>query len=97
MQNTELDTLVARMQQVLDRDYAHLEWKVLVLGAPRAETPNEPWVFVHARTRDFRYGCRIGRSRTAVVAAPTLRFLLAELVAEVEQRLAERARAASSA
>ncbi len=95
MQDTDLDTLVERMQQVLERDYAYLEWRVLVQPEPSAGASAEPWLFVHARTRDFRYGCRIGRSRTAVVAAPTLRFLVADLVAEVERRLADRAASAS--
>jgi hypothetical protein len=59
-----------------------------------AEAAAKPWLFVHARTRDFRYGCRIGRSQTAVLQAPTLRFLIADLVAEVERRLADRAASA---
>ena len=82
MQDTDLDTLVERMQQVLERDYAYLEWRVLVQAEPNAGGIAEPWLFVHARTRDFRYGCRIGRSRTAVLQASTLRFLVADLVAE---------------
>ncbi len=95
MQDTDLDTIVERMQQVLERDYAYLEWRVLVQAEPSAGAAAEPWLFVHARTRDFRYGCRIGRSRTAVLQAPTLRFLVADLVAEVERRLAARAASAS--
>jgi hypothetical protein len=91
MQDAELDLITERMQQVLERDYAYLEWRVLV--QPDADA--ELWLFVHARTRDFRSGCRIGRSRTAVLQAPTLRFLVAELVAEVERRLSEWAASAS--
>lgn len=94
-QDPDLDTLVARMQQVLERDYASLAWRVLVQAEPGAGADAEPWLFVHARTRDFRSGCRIGRSRTAVLQAPTLRFLVADLVAEVERRLADHAAAAS--
>ena len=93
MQDTDLDTLVKTMQQVMDREYAYLEMRVLVQAEPGASA--EPWLFVHARTRDFRYGCRIGRPRTAVLQAPTLRFLIADLVVEVERRLAERAASAS--
>lgn len=95
MQDTDLDTLVEPMQQVLERDYAYLEWRVLVQADAERGPSAEPWLVVHARTRDFRYGCRIGRSRTAVLQAPTLRFLIADLVAEVERRLAERAASAS--
>ncbi len=95
MQDTDLDTLVERMQQVLERDYAHLEWRVLVQAGPEGGSSAEPWFFVHARTRDFRYGCRIGRSRTEVLKAPTLRFLVADLVAEIERRMADRAASAS--
>ena len=95
MQDTDLDTLVERMQQVLERDYDYLAWRVLVQAEPGAGAAAEAWLVVHARTRDFRYECRIGRSRTAVLQAPTLRFLVADLVAEVERRLADRAAAAS--
>lgn len=94
MQNADLDTLAERMQQVLDRDYAHLLWRVLVQGDAEAEASPDPWLVVHARTRDFRSGCRIGRSRAAVLRAPTLRFLVADVVAEVERRLADRAASA---
>jgi hypothetical protein len=95
MQDTDLNVIAERMQQVLERDYAYLEWRVLVQAESGAGAFAEPCLFVHARTRDFRYGCRIGRSRTAVLQAPTLRFLVADLVAEVEGRLADRATAAS--
>jgi hypothetical protein len=95
MQDTDLNVIAERMQQVLERDYAYLEWRVLVQAESGAGADAEPCLFVHARTRDFRYGCRIGRSRTAVLQAPTLRFLVADLVAEVEGRLADRATAAS--
>ncbi len=95
MQDTDLNTIADHMQQVLEREYGHLEWRVLVQPAPDAAPSAELWLFVHARTRDFRYGYRMGRSRTAVVAAPTLRFLVAELVVEVERRLADRGASAS--
>ncbi len=89
MTNKNIDATVAQMQQLLEQEYARLEWRVLLSPAPPDGTANEPWVFVHARTRDFRYRCRVGRPWTTVVAVPTLRLLVAELAAEAEQRLAE--------
>jgi hypothetical protein len=67
-----------------------------VQEAVGAEAASDRWLVVHARTRDFRYGCRVGRARLAVLREPTLRFLAAEAVAEVEQRLAELAVASSA-
>jgi hypothetical protein len=95
MQDTDLNIIAERMQQVLNREYASLEWHVLVQAEPGAGAAAEPWFFVYARTRDFQYGWRIGRSQTAVLQAPTLRFLVADLVAGVERRLADRAASAS--
>jgi hypothetical protein len=51
-QDTDLNIIAERMQQVLERDYAYVEWRVLV--QPDADA--EPWLFVHALTGDFRYG-----------------------------------------
>ena len=79
------------MQQLLERDYARLEWRVLVGPSPSQGEAQDPWVFVHARTRDFRFRCRVGRPWTTVMAAPALTLLVAELAAEAEQRLAEQA------
>ncbi len=73
------------------RDHARLEWRVMVSPTPPDGTAKEPWVFVHARTRDFRYRCRVGRPWTTVMATPTLTLLVAELAAEAEQQLAEQA------
>ena len=54
IQDTELDKVVEHMQQVLEREYAYLEWRVLVQTESGAGTAAEPWVFVHARTRGVR-------------------------------------------
>ncbi len=91
MAGKDIETTVAQMQQWLERDYARLEWRVLVSPTPADRTANEPWVFVHARTRDFRFRCRVGRPWTTVMAAPALTLLVAELAAEAEQQLAEQA------
>ena len=91
MTNKNIDATVAQLQQLLEQEYARLEWRVLLSPAPPDGTANEPWVVVHARTRDFRYRCRVGRPCTLVMAASTLRLLVAELAAEAEQRLAEQA------
>ena len=83
------DATVATMQQILERDYPHLEWRVRCSppsGAVRAE---DAWVVVHARTRDFQYRCRVGRSWTRVAASPTLESLVAELAAEAQRSLAQ--------
>lgn len=93
MQDTDMDALAERMQQVLERDYVHLEWRVLVPAEGGVPSSPASGIVVHARTRDFRYGCRVERPRTMVLQAPTLRFLVAEVVAEVEHRLAELAAA----
>ena len=84
-----IDATVAKMQQILERDYPHLEWRVRFTPAAPAEHPANPWVVVHARTRDFQYHCRVGRSWTLVAASPTLERLVAELAAEAERALAQ--------
>ena len=89
MSDTEIEATAARMQQILEREYAHLEWRVLVSPAAQDRDRDEPAIFVHTRTRDFRYRCRIGRVWTAVVAAPTLRLLVADVAAEAERCLAQ--------
>ena len=71
------------------RDYAHLEWRVLSSQPASSELPDEPLVYVHARTRDFRHRCRSARPWTLVAAAATLWHLAADLAAEAEQRLTE--------
>ena len=86
-----IDATAAEMQQVLERDYAQLEWRVLLSPAPRGTAATEHQIHVHARTRDFRYRCRVSRSWPVVQAAPTLRLLVAELAREAEQLLGEQA------
>ncbi len=83
-----IDATAAEIQQVLERDYAHLEWRVLVSPAPHGQVATEPVIHVHARTRDFRYRCRVSRPWPVVRAASTLRLLVAELAGEAEQLLA---------
>jgi hypothetical protein len=94
MTNKHIDATVAQMQQLLEQEYARLEWRVLLSPAPPDGTANEPWVFVHARTRDFRYRCRVGRPWALVQGARSLRRLVADLAAEAEQRLADQVAAA---
>ena len=89
MTQTAIATSLAQIQQLLERDYPHLEWRVLFNPAPAEQTATEPWLFVHARTRDFRTRCRVGRPWTVVAASPTLRMLVAELAAEAEQALVQ--------
>ena len=94
MTTNDIDVTVAQMQQLLEREYAKLEWRVLVSPTRPDGTANEPWVFVHARTRDFRYRCRVGRPWALVQGARSLRRLVADLAAEAEQRLADQVAAA---
>ena len=80
---------VATMQQILERDYLHLEWRVRFSPPSSAAQAGEVWVFVHARTRDFQYRCRVGRPWSAVAASPTLARIVADLAAEAERALAQ--------
>ncbi len=91
MTNKDIEAMVAQMQQLLERDYARLEWRVRVGPVPRPAESHDPWVFVHARTRDFQYRCRVGRPWTAIAASPTLGELATELAAEAERLLAQQA------
>lgn len=94
MSQQAIDDAITSIQQILDRDYGHLEWRVLSSQPATSELPDEPLVYVHARTRDFRHRCRIARPWTTVTTAPTLRLFVAEIAAEAEQRLADQAAAA---
>ncbi len=67
-----IDATAAELQQVLERDYAHLEWRVLVSPAPHVTEASEHQIHVHARTRDFRYRCLVSRSWRRVRVARTL-------------------------
>ena len=91
---TDMNAMVAQLQQMLEREYPQREWRVLAGAPPAAGEADEPWVFVHGRTRDFRYRCRVGRPWVAVRRARSLRLLVAELAAEAEQHLADQAGAA---
>ena len=79
------------MQLLLERDYAHLEWRVLASPAPHGKESTEPAIHVHARTRDFRYRCRVSRPWPVVRATRTLHILVAEVAVEAEQLLAAQA------
>ena len=89
MSQQAIDATVATIQQILERDYPHLEWRVRFTPAAPAEHDADPWVVVHARTRDFQYRCRVGRPWTLVAASPTLESLVAELAAEAQRTLAQ--------
>ena len=91
MANTQktIDATVAKMQAILDHDYPGLEWRVLFRQEPPETPGGAPWLYVHARTRDFRTRCRVGRPWTVVAASPTLHLLVAELVAEAKEALAQ--------
>ena len=84
-----IDATIATMQQILERNYPHREWRVRVSPAPPADHHADPWVVVLARTRDFQYRCRATRPWTLVAASPTLEIIVAELAAEAERALAQ--------
>ena len=75
------DNTIASIQQILDRDDTHLAWRVLSSQPATSELQDEPFVYVHARTHDFHYRCRIARLWTTVNTAPTLRLFVAEVAA----------------
>ncbi len=89
MSDKQRDASIAHIQRILDRDYGGLEWRVLRSPPPGVADPSEPAVAVYARTRDFRYRCRVDRPWSAVATAPTLELFVAGIAAEAEQRLAE--------
>ncbi len=93
MSQQALNDTVATIQQILDRDYVHLEWRVLTSPPVSTGVEDELVLYVHARTRDFRSRCRVARAWSAVLAAPTLRLLVADVAAEAERTLAEQAAA----
>ena len=84
-----INATVATMQQILERNYPHLEWRVRFTPAAPAEHHADPRVFVHARTRDFRYRCRVDRPWTDIETGTTLGLLVADLAAEAEGVLAQ--------
>jgi hypothetical protein len=89
MTDKDLGKAVDELQQLLDRDYAHREWRVLFSPSPPGDKAHEPAITIHARTRDFRYRCRVSRPWSLVQRAPSLRLLAAEVAAEAEQQLAD--------
>ncbi len=91
MSQPAIDTAIATLQQILDRDYVHLEWRVLASHPVDTGSEDESVVYVHARTRDFRYRCRVARHWSMVLAAPTLRLFVAEVAAEAELLLSNQA------
>lgn len=95
MTQPAIDTAIATLQQILDRDYVHLEWRVLAYHPVDTGSEDDSVVYVHARTRDFRYRCRIARPWTTMAAAPTLRLVVADVAAEAERTLADQAGAGS--
>ncbi len=94
MSQPAIDTAIATLQQILDHDYVHLDWRVLASPPVDTGSEDESVVYVHARTRDFRYRCQVARPWTTVAAAPTLRLFVADVAAEAERALAEQAGAA---
>ncbi len=91
MSQPAIDTAIATLQQIFDRDYVHLEWRVLASPPVNAESDDQAIVYVYAGTRDFRYRCQVARPWTTVAAAPTLRLFVAKVAAEAERRLADQA------
>jgi hypothetical protein len=91
MTQRQLETFIASIQEILDRDYPHLEWRVRLSPLSSAPEQDELIVFFHARTRDFRYRCRVDRSWYSVQAAQSIRLLVADLAAEAERLLADQA------
>ena len=91
MSQQAIDDTVAHIQKILDRDYVHLEWRVLASQPANSEPEDEPFVYVHARTRDFRSRCHVARPWSMVLAAPTLRLFVAEVPAEAELLLSNQA------
>ncbi len=62
MSQSTIDDTVASIQQILDRDYVHLEWRVLASPPANTGSEDKSIVYVHARTRDFRYRSHVARA-----------------------------------
>ncbi len=88
MTQKAIETTLAKIQQLLERDYPHLEWRVRFHPAGTEEPAREATLAVSARTRDFRSRCRVDRRWTTIAASPTLEVQVAEIAAEVERVLA---------
>ena len=91
MINKAMDATAAQLQQLLEHASPHLEWRVRVSPTPQGAAAHEREIVVHARTRDFRYRCRVSRPWPVVRADRSLRELVADVAAEAEQLLADQA------
>src|SRR5580765_6630993 len=72
MTQQQFDGIIAQIQEILDRDYPGFEWRVLPSPPTSDTSPRTRWVYIHARTRDFRYRCRVGRPWTVIASASPL-------------------------
>ena len=88
MTDKAMDATAAQLQQLLEHAYAHLEWRVRVNPPPRGAA-HEAEIVVHARTRDFRYRCRVSRPWARVQGTRSLRRLVSDVAAEAEQLLTD--------
>ncbi len=91
MTQKAIDTSLAQIQQLLERDYPHLEWRVRFHPAGTEEPAAEATLAVSARTRDFRHRHRVERPWSALMPGSTLEDLVAEIAAEAERVLAQQA------
>ena len=82
-----INTTLAKIQQLLERDYPHLEWRVRFNPATTGRPAGEATIAVSARTRDFRSRHRIEHRWAAVAATPTLEGVVAEIAREAEEVL----------
>ncbi len=94
MTDKAMDATAAQLQQLLEHASPHLEWRVRVSSTPpQGAAAHVREIAVHARTRDFRYRCRVSRPWPVVRAARSLRELVADVATEAEQLLADQAAA----
>ena len=88
---TTIAATAATMQQILDRAYPRLAWRVLASPTSSCEHHGDAWVLVHARTRDLPRRCRVGRPGARLNAGPPCASLVAERAAAAERALAQQA------
>ncbi len=84
-----IEMTLTRIQELLEHDYPHLEWRVRFHPATTGQPAAEATIAVSARTRDFRSRHRLERPWAAVAASPTLEAMVAEIAAEAERVLAQ--------
>ena len=89
MTDKDKDATAAQLQQLLEQAAPHLEWRVRVSSTPRGAAAHEREIVVHARTRDFRYRCRVSRPWARVQGTRSLRRLVSDVAAEAEQLLTD--------